>query len=131
VFSRFDASEGLLPILTIPGVIRILSAGRCPISVPDHEIEAIQTVVRSGLPAIPWPNLEVGSPVLVEHGTLAGLQGVVLKVDTKFRIVISVPLLQRSVAVEIERDWVRPLPANERRPDRPLDSSFVNFRDRN
>jgi hypothetical protein len=67
-------------------------------------------VVRSGLPALPWPCLTVGSPILIEAGPLAGIEGIALDVDRKFRLVVSVPLLQRSVAVEIAREWARPLP---------------------
>jgi transcription antitermination factor NusG len=109
VFCRIDIGARLLPIVTTPGVLGIVSAGRYPIAVSDPEIEAVQAVVRSGLPAMPWPGLSAGSPVLIEHGPLAGLEGVVLEVNKKYRLIVSVPLLQRAVAVEIEREWVRPL----------------------
>jgi transcription antitermination factor NusG len=54
--------------------------------------------------------LTVGSRVLIERGPLAGVEGIALNVDKKYRLVVSVPLLQRSVAVEIDRDWARPIP---------------------
>lgn len=109
LFCRFDVQSRLLPILTTPGVIGILGAGRDPIAVSEHEIEAIQTVVRSGLPALPWPYVAVDSRILIEHGPLAGLEGIVVDVEKKYRLIVSVSLLQRSVAVEIERSWIRPL----------------------
>ena len=111
IFCRFDARDRLLPILTIPSVISIIGAGRTPLPIPDEEIHAIQAVVRSGLHAQPWPYLATGSRILIEKGPLAGLEGITLDVNKKFRLLVSVPLLQRSVAVEIERHWVRPLPA--------------------
>jgi transcription antitermination factor NusG len=109
LFCRFNAQERILPILTTPGVVSIVGAGRIPIPVPDEQIDAIRTVIRSGLYAHPWPDLAVGAKVLIEKGPLAGIEGVTLDVDKKYRLLVSVPLLQRSVAVEIERDWVRPI----------------------
>jgi hypothetical protein len=53
--------------------------------------------------------LAVGSRVLIEEGPLRGLEGVALDVKKKYRLFVSVPLLQRSVSVEIDRDWVRPI----------------------
>jgi transcription antitermination factor NusG len=109
LFCRIDIGARLLPVVTTPGVLGIVSAGKYPIAVSDREIEAVQTVLRSGLPAMPWPGLSAGSPVLIEHGPLAGVEGVVLDVNKKYKLIVSVPLLQRAVAVEIEREWVRPL----------------------
>ena len=109
LFCRIDVGGRMLPIVTTPGVLGIVSAGRNPIPVSDQEVAAVQAVVRSGLPAMPWPNLKSGTPVLIEHGPLARVEGVVLEVNKKFRLVVSISLLQRAVAVEIERDWVRPL----------------------
>jgi transcription antitermination factor NusG len=106
LFSRFDARERL-PILKSPGVIAIVGLGKTPIPISDEEIEAIRAIVRSGLPAEPWTYLTVGSRVFIEAGPLTGLEGVVVNVDKRFRLVVSVPLLQRSLGVEIERSWVR------------------------
>jgi transcriptional antiterminator NusG len=108
LFSRFDARERL-SILKSPGVIGIVGLGKAPIPISDEEIEAIQAIVRSGLPAEPWTHLTVGSRVFIEAGPLAGLEGIVVNVDKKFRLVVSVRLLQRSIGVEIERSWVRPI----------------------
>jgi transcription antitermination factor NusG len=109
LFCRFDVRGRLLPILTTPGVMSIVGAGKTPIPVSDDEISAVQAVIRSGLPAMPWPCLTVGSRILVEAGPLAGLEGIALNVDHKYRLVVSLTLLQRAVAVEIEREWVRPI----------------------
>lgn len=108
LFCRLDIRTRL-PILTTPSVISIVGVGREPVAIPDGEIEAIQTVIRSGLPVVAWPQLAVGSRVLIEHGPLQGVEGVAVDVKKKFRLFVSVSLLQRSVSVEIDRDWVRPL----------------------
>jgi transcription antitermination factor NusG len=111
LFSRFDVCERL-PILKSPGLIAIVGLGKAPIPIPDEEIEAIRAIVRSGLPVEPWPHLTVGSRVFVEAGPLAGLEGNVVNIGKTFRLVVSVSLLQRSVRVEIERSWVRPVARN-------------------
>jgi transcription antitermination factor NusG len=51
----------------------------------------------------------VGSAVYIESGPLAGVEGVVTNTDKVYRLIVSVNLLKRSVAVEIDRDWVRPV----------------------
>ena len=109
LFCRINIADGLLRVVTAPGVRRIVSAGRYPISLSDREIELVRAVVRSGLPAMPWPILRAGRRILIEHGPLAGVEGIVLEVDKKCRLIVSVSLLQRSVAVEIQREWVRPV----------------------
>jgi transcription termination/antitermination protein NusG len=109
LFCRIDVGDRLLPILTTPGVISIVAAGKVPVSIPDSEIDAIKTVIGSGLQAEPWPQLVVGSKVIIEKGPLAGIEGVTLEMNKRQRLIVSISLLQRSVAVEIEPDWARPL----------------------
>jgi transcription antitermination factor NusG len=109
LFCRFDVSDRLMPILTTPGVIGIVGAGKIPIPVDLDEIEAIRAILRSGLAAQPWPLLCVGSKVYIEGGPLAGLEGIITNTDKVYRLIVSVSLLQRSVAVEIDREWARPI----------------------
>lgn len=108
VFCQFDALNRL-PILVTPGVIAVVSRGRVPLPVDDAEIAAIQTVVTSGLPAEPWPYLEIGQKVRIESDALSGLEGILIKFKGNHRIVVSVSLLRRSVALEIDRCCVSPL----------------------
>jgi transcription antitermination factor NusG len=108
VFCRFDASSPL-QVLTTPGVVHIISAGRIPVPVDEREISALQNVCRSGLPVQPWPYLEVGRRVSIERGPLAGAEGVVVEIKGRYRLVASISILHRSVAAEIDRDWIRPL----------------------
>jgi len=124
LFCRFNANQRL-PILTTPGVISVLGAGKTPIPVHDEEIQAIRTVLRSGLAARPWPFLGVGSKVSIDAGPLAGVEGIVTNVDKVYRLVVSVSLLQRSVAVEIDREWARPIHG---RPDAGAVDSSARIR---
>ncbi len=105
VFCRFDAHRRL-PVLLTPGVITVVGRGRIPIPVEDSEIEAIQKVVSTGLQTEPWPYLEVGQSVRIEDGALCGVQGILIGFKGARRIVVSVSLLRRSVALEIDRSVV-------------------------
>lgn len=113
LFCRLNVQERLLPVLTTPGVKSILGAGPVPSAVPEMEIAAIQAVIRSGLSAQPVPYLTIGDKVLIERGPLKGLEGIVLSaknsnVAKRDQLVVSVSLLQRSIAIEIQPEWVRP-----------------------
>jgi transcriptional antiterminator NusG len=108
VFCRFDPQDRL-PVLTVPGAVDLIGFGDGPTPIPDHEIEHVRTMMRSGLLVTPWPFLEVGQTVLLERGPLAGLEGILEDVKGKLRLVISIRMLQRSVSTEVDRNWVRPL----------------------
>lgn len=112
VFCRFDPVHRL-PILKIPGVGAVVGSGTTFLPVEEHELANIRTLLESGIHCQPWPFVKVGETVSVERGSLAGIEGIVTKVKNEYRLVISVSLLQRSVAVEIDRDDVRPV-ANPR-----------------
>jgi len=92
-----------------PGVLQVVGFGRTPTAVPDREVEALQTAVASGIASQPWPYLEVGERVLVKAGKLSGLEGILVSFKGKHRVVLSVSLLQRSVALEVDLDWVTSL----------------------
>jgi transcription antitermination factor NusG len=106
VFCRFNPLDRRVPVLTTPGVMNIVGAGRAPIPIPDEEVDAVRTMVDSGLAVQPWPFLGVGSKVYIDRGPLTGLEGIITG-DKADNLVVSVTLLQRSVAVTIQREWVR------------------------
>jgi transcription antitermination factor NusG len=108
LFCRFDLNARL-PILTTPGVMHVVGCGRVPVPVEEAEMQAIRRVAGWALLAEPWPYLEVGQMVYVEDGPLEGTVGILLTVKNSHRLVLSVTLLRRAVAVEIDRDWVRPV----------------------
>jgi transcription antitermination factor NusG len=103
VFCRFDYHRRL-PVLITPGVTSIVGFGSDPVPVSESEIDDIKTILASGLPAQPWPFIRVGQPVRIERGSLAGLEGILLREKDTLRVVVSIELLRRSVAVEIDRD---------------------------
>jgi transcription antitermination factor NusG len=121
LFCQFDVQKRL-PILVTPGVIAVVSRGRTPIPVDDTEIASIQTIVSSGLPAKPWPYLEVGQRVRIEKDALAGLEGILTHFKGNHRIVVSVSLLHRSVALEIDGSSVTPIGSPRDRGLEPIAS---------
>ena len=108
VFCRFEAQRRL-PVLLTPGVIAVVGCGRIPLPVDEREIADIQAVVSSGLRTEPWPFLELGQKVRIESNPLEGLEGILVNFKGKHRVVMSVSLLRRSVALEVDRSCVRPI----------------------
>jgi transcription antitermination factor NusG len=107
VFCRFDPKVRL-PILKIPTVMSVAGLGKNPEPVPQEEIGALQAVCKSGMETIPCPYLTTGAKVRILEGPLTGLEGILVE-EKPTRLVLSVTLLQRSVSVEIERNWIAPV----------------------
>src|SRR5207247_9699821 len=78
------------------------------------ETYASRTVVRSSMVYQPHPYVRVGQMVQVEHGSLCGLTGFVTDLRSESRLRVSVSLLVRSVSVEINPAWVRPIDVKPR-----------------
>jgi transcription antitermination factor NusG len=108
VFCQLNPSDRF-PVLSVPGVLGLAGFGKTPTPIPDHEIERIRAMVKSGLLIKPWPFLEVGQCVLIERGPLAGIEGILDDVKGQCRLIVSIHMLQRSVSAEVERNWVRPV----------------------
>jgi len=98
-----------LPVLSTPGVLHFVGIGKEPVPVPEVEMNALWTTLQSGVGIGPWPYLQSGDRVVVERGPLAGVEGIVTQLKGSYRLVVSIALLQRSIAAEIEREWVRPV----------------------
>jgi transcription antitermination factor NusG len=126
LFCRFDP-HNRLPILKTPGVIQIVSFNNIPAAVDESEIASIQRLASSGIQHEPCPFLNVGDRVRINSGSLVGLEGILTDVKGSRRLVLSVSLLQRSVAVEIDSAFVTALarprakqPEKDSAPDRLL-----------
>jgi transcription antitermination factor NusG len=108
VFCRFDV-HNRLPVLITPGVISVVGRGKTPVAVDDAEILSIQSAVGSGIRMEPWPYVEIGERVRVKDDVLDGMEGILTNFKGSDRVVISVTLLRRSVALEIDRSRITPL----------------------
>jgi transcription antitermination factor NusG len=106
VFCRLGPSI-LGKAISTSGVVKIVGFNGKPADVAVEEIEALQLMTQSNLLREPWKYLCHGTQVLVETGPLAGVQGIIhVEDDNKQRLVISVTLLQRSVAIQIDSDTI-------------------------
>ncbi len=96
-------------ILRHPGVVRILGTKGRLTPVPTEVVESIRTIVTSDRPFYPWPYLEKGQRVIIMDGPLAGASGIIVGRRKKNqRLVVSVELFQRAVAVELDDYAVEP-----------------------
>jgi transcriptional antiterminator NusG len=105
IFCRFDPQHRL-PVITTPGIFSIVGFGKTPEPVDDSEIARIQSIVSSGALAYPWPFLRIGQKVTIRRGPLTGVDGFLIASKDQYRLVVSIQLLKRSVATDIDRDCV-------------------------
>lgn len=108
VFGHFALQEKVA-ILEIAGVARIVGINGKAIPVPDEQINAVRIMVERQLPYDPHPYLVEGMRVRIQRGLLAGAEGILVAKKQKHRLVISVDLIQQSVAVDVDRADVEPI----------------------
>jgi transcription antitermination factor NusG len=101
VFLRL-ALRDKLRVLQIPSVVRLVGFNGQPATLSDDEIEDLRRGLTAQLQAEPHPYLTVGRKVRVTSGPLAGLEGIVVRKKNRFRFVISLHLIMRSVSVEMD-----------------------------
>lgn len=121
LFCRVDPLQRM-PVLTTNGVVRIVGVGKTPLPVAQQELEAVWRIMHSDVIANPWPYISAGEAVAIRSGPLEGLSGILVETKDRCRLVVSVTLLQRSVAVEIDREDAEPL----RGFDRVIGQSLAN-----
>ena len=107
VFVRLALRERLRA-LQISSVVRLVGFGGMPAALPDIEMEILRCGFSERLRAEPHPFLTAGRRVRMRTGPLAGLEGILLRRKNKTRFVISVELIQRSMAVEVDEGDLEP-----------------------
>lgn len=112
VFCRFDIAHRS-SIMAASGIVDIVRVGSEPAAVEAAQIDAIRLIVNSANFVEPFPHLVKGDRVVMQGGPFSGLSGTLMEVRNSLRLVVSVELLCRSVLVEIDRDWVAPLPLSK------------------
>jgi transcription antitermination factor NusG len=107
VFCKF-VPEKRASVLATSGVVDLVRVGLEPAPIEDVVIDQIRRIAESSLLAEPYEGLLAGEEVMMCGGPLSGLTGTLMEVRKGLRMVVSVQLLQRSIAVEIDREWVVP-----------------------
>jgi transcription antitermination factor NusG len=108
VFVRLS-SQDKFRALQVPGMVRLVGFGGYPTPLPDDEIQALRDGLSASLGAEPCPYVQIGRRVRVKSGALAGLEGTVLKKKSGLRFVVSLHLIQRSIAVEMDEGDLGPI----------------------
>jgi transcription antitermination factor NusG len=108
VFARIGPSEKLR-VIEVPMVYSIVGTRGNPTALPDTEIESL----RAGLvcrEAHPFPHAKVGNRVRLRSGPLAGLEGIVVRLYGGLSVVLTIEMIQKSVAVHVEADELEACP---------------------
>jgi transcription antitermination factor NusG len=118
VFARFALADRLR-VLKLPSVVRLVSFNGQPAALPQGEIEALRERLSCGRCVEPHPYLRVGRRVRVSCGPMQGLEGIIVRRKDRCRLVFSLDLIMRSVAVEVDESDVEPIAEPQRR-NRPF-----------
>jgi transcription antitermination factor NusG len=124
VFVRL-ALRDRLQVLQIPSVVRLVGFGGLPTALPDEEMGILRKGLCQGLRAEPHPFLTIGRRVRITAGPFAGLEGVLKRKKSSLRLVVSLELIQRSVAVDVDAADVQGV-VSGRRAD-PLPPVFRKY----
>jgi transcription antitermination factor NusG len=108
VFVHLGLAERLR-VLQIPGVVRFVSFNGQPAIMPGDDIEALRNGLAAGVKAEHHPYLNAGQRVKIAHGPLAGVHGILLRVKTNWRVVISIDAIMQSISVEVDEADVLPV----------------------
>jgi len=95
-----------LPILTTPGVHSVVACAGRPAVISCEEIESIRRAIESPAKVEPHPFLRCGDRVRVIAGPLRGLEGLLIRKKNWCKLLLSIEMLQRSVAVEVDAAMV-------------------------
>jgi transcription antitermination factor NusG len=101
VFVR-GGMDSQLQVLSTPGVFTIVGCAGHRATIPDGQIEGIRQMVESSFRIEPYPYLRSGDRVRIRSGMLQGLEGILVRKKNQFRLIISLEMLGRSAAVEID-----------------------------
>ncbi len=103
VFVRINPKSDMrMSVLTTMGVYCFVGAGGAGLPIPDKQIDDVRTVVTNPVSFAPYPFLRVGQRVRVKGGCLNGIEGTLISRDSEHRLVVSVELVRRSLAVRID-----------------------------
>lgn len=101
-FVRISAvQDARVAVLRTNGVIQFVGARGIGSPIPESEIEAVRTLLKQQIPLQPYPHLKVGQAVCIRGGALDGIRGILTRVNGHESLIISVELIQRSIAMRV------------------------------
>jgi len=108
IFVRI-ALRDRMRVIEVPGFARLVGFNSLPCPLPEADINKMKDALNKGVVAEPYPYLTVGTRVEIRNGPMQGMTGILLRRQNKCRVVISVDLIMRSMAVEVEASDVVPV----------------------
>jgi transcription termination/antitermination protein NusG len=96
------AIEDKLRVLKVSGVVHLVTFNGQLAELPEQEINALRSGLENHVYAEPHPYLRIGRRVRVVRGPMAGTEGILVRKKEKYRVVLSIDVLMRSVAVEVD-----------------------------
>lgn len=114
------ALKDRLRVLEVPGFVKLVGFGGAPHPLPESDITKMKDAFSKGVMAEPYPYLIAGTRVEIRNGPLAGMVGILLRRQNKYRVVLSIDLIMRSMIVEVEASDVAPI---RKRPNRNVAKS--------
>ncbi len=107
IFCQFDPrARSDAPVVKTPGVIKILGFSNKPTPLDEVEIESVRIATESPFSPRPHPYVHAGARVRIVAGPLAGVEGILIKHNKRDALVISVSMLNRSIAVQVDNSCV-------------------------
>ena len=117
--------ERQLCIMTTPGIHMLIMSGSRPAAIPDEEICAVRQLVEKAKWVEPHPFLGSGDRVRVRSGPLMGVEGVLVRKKNLFRLVVSVEILGKSAATEVDASAVQRVGVRSLRETQPWQAASV------
>lgn len=95
-------AESRLRVLQTGGTVQFVGATGCGTAIPNEQIESLSAIVSHRVPAAPHEFLRVGERVRIRGGALEGIEGILSAIQNDRSLVVSVDLIQKSVAIRID-----------------------------
>lgn len=94
--------ESRVTVLRTSGVLRFAGVPGYGTPVPDEQIQNLQAIVHQRIPLAPHEFIKVGERVRIRGGALNGIEGILAAIKNDRSLVVSVDLIQKSVAIRID-----------------------------
>ena len=108
VFVRFSL-HNRLQVLQVPGVVRLVGFDGQPKALPEGEIETLRDRLSGGANVEPHPYLTMGRRARIKRGPLEGCEGILIRRKGKYRVVLSIEMIMRSVVADVDLVDIEPL----------------------
>jgi transcription antitermination factor NusG len=104
-----NSAEAQLQVLKTSGVAQFVGNGQGAVPIPDREIATVHEVLEQKVDCSPYPFIQLGRRVRIRGGALDGVEGILIERDSPSKLVISIELIQRSLAVSVYNVDVEPV----------------------